>query len=80
MTAPVGLLVIVVAMVAFWAMVMRPARNQQRTSSSWTTRWRSAGGRALGGDLRAPSIQLTEGQADRGAPGRSLHVANTRCR
>lgn len=30
MPAPVQLLVIVLAMVAFWAIVMRPARNQQR--------------------------------------------------
>ena len=30
MPAPVQLLVIVVAMIAFWAIVMRPARNQQK--------------------------------------------------
>jgi preprotein translocase subunit YajC len=30
MTAPVQLLVIVLAMIAFWAIVMRPARVQQR--------------------------------------------------
>ncbi len=30
MSAPVQLLVIVVAMLGFWAIVMRPARNQQK--------------------------------------------------
>jgi preprotein translocase subunit YajC len=76
MTAPVQLLVIVVAMLAFWAIVMRPARNQQKRvqqlQNSLEVGQRVVLSAGIFGTVRA----LTEGQAEiEVAPGTVITVA-----
>ena len=68
------LLVILVAMVGFWAIVMRPARNQQRGRSSCSRAWRSATRSCSPRGSSAPIRSLDEatGRA-RGGPGRRAH-------
>ena len=61
-------------MVGFWAIVMRPARNQQKKVQQLQQRARGRpGGRPLRGDLRHHSLVDRLAGRDRGGPGHRDH-------
>ena len=76
MTAPVQLLVIVVAMLAFWAIVMRPARNQQRRVQQLQNELEVGQQVVLSAGIFGTIRALTEGRAEiEVAPGTVITVA-----